>query len=453
MTPLGSIRTALHRFLEKSQTPVYLLDAQFTLLYCSPACAAWLGYDDKELIGAPCRYHSSSQRGAVAAALAGLCPPPEALSGERLSFVAEVPSAEGPPRRRRGECLPVWGEQGVCLGTLVVLEAQEAPESSPATLEDRTADGLHQRLRDFRRRLGHRYELDRLVGDSAPMRQVRAQVMAAMKSHANTLIIGPPGSGREHVARTIHFGRRGDPPAPIAPVDCTLADAEIIQSTVVALVQRGLEKRSPEPGVLLLLNVDQLPASGQSELAGFLELPGFYLSTLATSRRSLRELPEEEFHRDLALQLSTLVIELPSLAERREDVPLLAQLLLEDANAESERQFTGFTEDALDALAGHRWSGNLDELAEVVRQARARAQGPRIGVEDLPETLRLAAHADAYPPREVERIVLDEFLESVERELIARALAQAKGNKTLAAELLGVSRARLHRRCEQWGLD
>src|SRR5690606_10611834 len=162
-----------------------------------------------------------------------------------------------------------------------------------------------------------------------------------------------------------------------------------------ALVQRGLEKRSPEPGVLLLLNVDQLPASGQSELAGFLELPGFYLSTLATSRRSLRELPEEEFHRDLALQLSTLVIELPSLAERREDVPLLAQLLLEDANAESERQFTGFTEDALDALAGHRWSGNLDELAEVVRQARARAQGPRIGVEDLPETLRLAAHADA----------------------------------------------------------
>lgn len=123
------------------------------------------------------------------------------------------------------------------------------------------------------------------------------------------------------------------------------------------------------------------------------------------------------------------------------------------ANAESERQFTGFTEDALDALAGHRWSGNLDELAEVVRQARARAQGPRIGVEDLPETLRLAAHADAYPPREVERIVLDEFLESVERELIARALAQAKGNKTLAAELLGVSRARLHRRCEQWGLD
>ncbi len=453
MTPLGSIKTALHRFLSETQTPVYLVDAQFTLIYCSPPCAAWVGHDERELVGAPCRYHSNPQRGAVAHALAGLCPPPEALAGERVSFVAEAPSAEGPPRQRRGECLPLWGEGGVCLGALMVLEAEDLPKSAAPSPADDGAETLHQRLRDFRRRVGRRYELDRLLGESVAMRQVRAQVTAASKSHANTLIVGPPGSGREHVARTIHLGRRGEPPAPLAPIDCTLADGEIIQSTVVALVQRGLEKRSPEPGVLLLLNVDRLPASGQAELAGYLELPDFYLTALATSRQPLQDMPEEQFRRDLALHLSTLVIELPSLSERREDVPLLAQLLLEDANAESERQFTGFTEEALDALAGHRWSGNLDELADVVRQARARAQGPRIAAEDLPDAIHLTANADAHPPREVERIVLDEFLESVERELIARALLQAKGNKTLAAELLGVSRARLHRRCEQWRLE
>jgi DNA-binding NtrC family response regulator len=308
-------------------------------------------------------------------------------------------------------------------------------------------------LREFRRRIGRRYELDRLVGDSPAMQRVRAQVAAASRSRANTVIVGPPGSGREHVARIIYLSGRGDPPAPLAPVDCALADGEIVQSTVVALVQRGLEKRSPEPGTLLLLNADQLPADAQAELAGFFDIPDFHLSTLATTRRPLWEYPQERFRRDLALRLSTVVIELPSLTERREDVPLLAQLFLEEANAESERQFTGFSEDALDALAGYAWPRNLDELADVVRGARAKAQGPRIAVEDLPETIRLAADAAAHPPREIEKIVLDEFLEEIERELIERALRQAKGNKTQAAELLGVSRARLHRRCEQWGLE
>jgi DNA-binding NtrC family response regulator len=236
-------------------------------------------------------------------------------------------------------------------------------------------------------------------------------------------------------------------------VDCAIADGEILQSTVVALIQRGLEKRSAEPGSLLLLEVDQLAADAQVELAGFLNVPDFTLSTIATARRPLWDYPEDRFRRDLALQLSTVLIELPPLAERRDDVPLLAQYFLEETNAESERQLTGYTDEALDALAGHAWSGNLDELSQVVREARRRSEGPRITAADLPEIIRLTSDAAAFPPREVERIVLDEFLEQIERELIERALQQAKGNKTLAAELLGVSRARLHRRCEQWGLE
>jgi DNA-binding NtrC family response regulator len=285
------------------------------------------------------------------------------------------------------------------------------------------------------------------------MKRVRSQVAAAAKSRANTVIVGPRGSGREHVARAIHYGRRGDPPPPLAPVDCAIADGEILQSTIVALVQRGLEKRSAEPGSLLLLEVDRLALDAQTELAGFLNVPDFALTAIATARRPLWEYPEGQFRRDLALQLSTVVIELPPLAARREDVPLLAQYFLEETNAESERQLTGFTDDALDALAGHAWTGNLDELSQVVREARRRSEGPRITAADLPEIIRLSADAETFPPREVERIVLDDFLEQIERELIERALQQAKGNKTLAAELLGVSRARLHRRCEQWGLD
>ncbi len=452
MSRLGSTKTALHRYLAETVNPVYVIDAQFTLVYCSPPCAAWVGIDEDQLIGQPCRYHSNPQRGTTAYTLAGLCPPPQALRGERVSFVAEARAGES-LQRRQGESLPLFNAKGDCSGAMIILASQDSPIWEERSLLTQGDEPLHYRLREFRRRLARRFDLDRLAGESLVMSRVRSQAIAAAKSRANAVIVGPQGSGREHVARAIHYARRSDPPAPLAAVDCALADSELLQATVVALIQRGLEKRSSDPGTLLLLNVDQLALDSQTELAGFFSLPDFCLNALATARRPLTDYGEDRFRPDLALQLSTITIALPALAERRDDIPLLAQWFLEEANAESERQYTGFDESALDVLAAHPWMGNLDELSEIVRQARQYAEGPWVTAADLPESLRLAADAATYPVREVERIVLDEYLETLERELIQRALRQAKGNKTQAAELLGVSRARLHRRCEQWGLE
>jgi DNA-binding NtrC family response regulator len=92
-------------------------------------------------------------------------------------------------------------------------------------------------------------------------------------------------------------------------------------------------------------------------------------------------------------------------------------------------------------------------LAEVVSEAHLKAAGPEIGLEDLPERLRLATDAARQPSRPEETIVLDEYLGRVERELIRRALARAKGNKARAARLLGVTRPRLYRRMVQLGLE
>jgi DNA-binding NtrC family response regulator len=104
-------------------------------------------------------------------------------------------------------------------------------------------------------------------------------------------------------------------------------------------------------------------------------------------------------------------------------------------------------------LDAYAWPGNLDELARVVAEAHRRVEGPQVGAGDLPDRIRLAAEAAAYPPRPEETIVLDEFLAGVERELIRRALAQAKGNKAKAARLLGMTRPRLYRRLVQLGLE
>ena len=125
---------------------------------------------------------------------------------------------------------------------------------------------------------------------------------------------------------------------------------------------------------------------------------------------------------------------------------------LEEQNARSGKQLGGFSSEALDRLCAYGWPGNVAELAQVVAESHARASGRLIARDDLPERLRLAAEAAARPRRKEEPIQLDEFVARIERELIRRALARAKGNKTKAARLLGLNRPRLYRRMVQLGL-
>jgi DNA-binding NtrC family response regulator len=155
----------------------------------------------------------------------------------------------------------------------------------------------------------------------------------------------------------------------------------------------------------------------------------------------------------LAATVGTLVIRLPPLAERREDIPLLLQLAVEERNAEHERQFRGFAPEAVDALVAYPWPGNVAELRRIVAEAASQAAGREITVADLPQRLSQAAAVARRPPRTDEPIVLAEFMTKIERQLIERALAQAKGNKARAARLLGLTRPRLYRRMVQLGLE
>ena len=140
--------------------------------------------------------------------------------------------------------------------------------------------------------------------------------------------------------------------------------------------------------------------------------------------------------------------------ERIEDLPLLAQMFLEEINATAGRQVAGFTPEALDQLAAYPWPGNLDELADVVRavaragrrcrkSVRAICRGRFIWRPTRPSVRRAAT----------EPIDLERLLAKIETELIERALAEAKGNKTRAANLLGLTRPRLYRRLVQLGFE
>jgi DNA-binding NtrC family response regulator len=281
------------------------------------------------------------------------------------------------------------------------------------------------------------------------MQLARRQIELAANGRNSVLLVGPSGSGRRHLASTIHYA---SPSGALMPLDCPLLEGDLLETIQAAFLREKL--LGEPPGTLLLHRVDEISVEVQMELAAVLLRRPSTWRVLATAAEPLIELAKRgKFRGDLAAALSTVTIELPSLRSRMEDLPLLAQAFVEECNARGTKQLAGFTSAALDLLHSHIWPGNLDELAEVVAEAHQRAAAREIDVGDLPERLRLANQAAAYPRRVDETIVLDDYLARIERELIRRALARAKGNKARAARLLGTTRPKLYRRMVQLGLE
>lgn len=453
MPPSRSASSQLLRLLEAAAQPIYALDSARRITYLNSACLDWLAAKAEDLLGQTCRYHSADDADLGGPALATmLCPPPDCLAGRRCRGRLTVARADGRLETRQAlfVCLPGPSDEpsGLIVFVSPVAADSAADEAGPAEPD---AAALHARIRRYRHELGRAWRLDRLLGDSVAMRRVRSQIALAAGAMCHVVVVGPKGSGRQHVARAIHFAAHQAAGA-LVPLACPLLGAELLQATIRSLVRTARENSG---GTTLLLNeLDEMSPEAQNELAGFLSLTDLPLRIVATTAAPPAALVAQgKLRADLAFLLSTLVIELPPLVQRLDDLPLLAQLFLEDANAHGDKQLLGFTSDALDQLAAYHWPGQVAELAEVVAQAHAAAEGPEVTARDLPRRLHVAVEAQRRPSRKDEPIVLDQFLARIEEELIRRALRRAKGNKTRAARLLGMTRPRLYRRLVQLGLE
>jgi DNA-binding NtrC family response regulator len=319
--------------------------------------------------------------------------------------------------------------------------------------DESSADELHRAIRTFRRQQAAHYALESLLGESDAIRKVRAQVVAAAASQVHVLVRGRRGTGREHIGRAIHYQAK-DLAGKLLPVDCPVATEESLRRAVDLL--RG--PRDPKQRhTLLLVNLQQLPSPLQTHLVTLItggSLTACIVATLEEQVYDPRTMDDELRPVDpqLLSLLSTITIDVPSMSQRRADLPILAQFFLEAANRASSKQIGSLRPEALDQLALYGWPRGLDELRGVIESAHAAATSHEITTADLPALVHHAAKAAALPRRAPEKIDLTEFLESIERELITRALAQAGGNKSAAAELLGMPRPRLYRRLVQLGL-
>jgi len=163
----------------------------------------------------------------------------------------------------------------------------------------------------------------------------------------------------------------------------------------------------------------------------------------ATNRDLKKMVAEGTFREDLYYRLYVVVIHLPALRERRSDIPLLLKHYLDLFNQENGRSIDGFSPDALDLLTAYSWPGNVRELRNVVEQMVVLSRSPRIGVRDLPTQIREAGGGAVAADGGT--------LEEMEKQAVRRALKEAGGNRTRAAEMLGISRRTLHRKIAEYG--
>ena len=473
---------SLSRLLDHTSRPVYIVDSRRRIAYCNPGLATWLELEPERVVGRLVEYHSEVTRAARAARdasppLADLCPPPRALAGEACAGTISCVLRDGRLVHRRAEFVPLDAPSGnEPAATLVLVAMQDlSPQEVTKTGSewggvDPSADELHRTIRQFRRAQAAQFDIESLLGDSSAMRKVRAQVAAAAACGANALITGPQGSGRRHVAHAIHYGSAGDATARLVPIDCEVLSDHLLRRALDTL--QSASNETQHRVTLLLENLEKLSMGYQSQLASMLVQGGLPARVVATLRAGPNPV-DQSAHADadgshthgppaampsaidptLFDRLSTFTIRNPRLVDRLEDLPILAQCFLEACNRGSVKQVGAIRADALDLLALHSWPGELDELRKVVASAHCNCASYEIVPVDLPVVVhhakQAAIHVRRPPP---ERIVLDEFLANIERDVIGRAMALARGNKTEAAELLGMTRPRLYRRLVQLGL-
>jgi len=163
----------------------------------------------------------------------------------------------------------------------------------------------------------------------------------------------------------------------------------------------------------------------------------------ATNRDLAKMVGEGKFREDLFFRLNVVQVHLPPLRDRREDIPLLARHFLRESAEENDKPFRELTSEAMKALVAGPWPGNVRELRAAIEHGVVMAGGPKIALRDLPGSVRAAAVAD------VPAAPLPLDLGETKLSLIRRALAESKGNRTQAAEKLGISRRTLHRKLRE----
>ena len=306
--------------------------------------------------------------------------------------------------------------------------------------------------------------LDYIEGRSDVSRRLYEYIRLVAPTNMSVLVNGASGTGKEHVAQLIHRNskRAGKP---FVAVDCGAIPRELAASEFFGHVKGSFtgavgDKKgafeAADGGTLFLDEVGNLTYETQVQLlralqerrirpvGGNREIPVDIRLVAATNEDLEAAIARGTFRADLYHRINSFSLRVPSLRERREDIPLFADFFLDQANRELDKRIVGFEAKAVKALAGYEWPGNLRQLKNTVMSATLLAAGEYITLGDLPREI-------TEPSASGTSFSLHDPVS--EEEQIRRALAAAGGNKSQAAKLLGIDRKTLYNKMHLYGIE
>jgi DNA-binding NtrC family response regulator len=321
-----------------------------------------------------------------------------------------------------------------------------------------------------RTEVGERFGLHSIVGSSPAMRRVYDQIRKVLGSEITVFISGESGTGKELVAKAIHYGSlRSD--RPFVDVNCAAIPEGLQESELFghekgaftgAVAAHPGKFEQAAGGTIFLDEVGEMSPSAQARLLRVLQERRLQrvggtktieldVRVISASNRDLEQMVAEGvFRQDLYYRLVVFPIALPPLRERREDIPLLVDHFIAKYARDAGKRITGVGSAALAALQSHGWAGNVRELENVIHRSLLLADGPELGLDDLPLSLGAGptfATAQPSPPTSAAL-----SLEELEKRAIERALSRHGGNLSDVARQLGIGRSTLYRKLEQYGL-
>jgi len=323
---------------------------------------------------------------------------------------------------------------------------------------------LKRELETLRKRV-HGGGTARIVGATPVMVRIFETIEAIKDSMSSVLICGETGTGKELIARSLHYGSvRKD--KPFVAVNCAAMPRDLIESELFgyekgafsgAFSRRIGRFEEAAEGTIFLDEIGELEMPLQAKLLRVLQekeierlgsnkkIKVNFRLISSTNRNIPAEIAAGNFREDLFYRINVVQIQVPSLRDRREDIPLLAAELIREFGAREGRVLR-LDDEVLQAFLTYDWPGNIRQLGNIIERAVVLAKKDRITIKELPEDLKpYVSHSETRPPVRT--------LREIEEEAIRAALEESAGNKSRAAKLLGISRKSLYKRLEEMGKE
>jgi DNA-binding NtrC family response regulator len=317
----------------------------------------------------------------------------------------------------------------------------------------------------LKKALQQKYQYNNIIGTSNAIEKVYGLIEKVADTDSTVLISGPSGTGKELIARAIHYhSNRSD--KPFVVINCGAVPAELLESELFghekgaftgAYKSRIGRFEMADKGTIFLDEVGEMSPALQVKLLRVLQEKSFErvggnrsirvdVRIIAATNKNLTiAISKETFREDLYYRLNVIPIKVPSLKQRKSDIPLLIDFFLKKSQRGKKKRITGFSPDAMDAMLEFDWPGNVRELENVIKQLTILCENQVVSLDDLPEHIQQAKRSVSPGGEEFvgEGVSLDEAVRDFEKRLILDALEKSSWVKAKAAKLLNIKRTTL----------